>query len=564
MDYAKVIKLPQLFRNLQRLSEIAGVLARHGFGDLLNRLRIPSYLASGIRLIDPNYRSDQSPHIPLSVRLRLAFEELGPVFMKFGQIIATRPDVFPRDVIVELRKLQDKAPPFPFRDVEAVIIKELGANIAELYKEFNKVPIAAASMAQVHKAVLKDNRAVVVKVQRPDIERVIETDLDILRGFATLLEENIPESLAFSPSKLVEEFARSIQIECNFKREAINTDKFAKQFAEDESILIPEVFHELSSSKVLTEEFIDGVRGDDTEGLLNNNVNGKVVVQTLRNMLLKSIFEYRFFHADPHPGNILFTADNKVALIDCGAMGRIDKQRLHQVLIFLVALLARDLDKMLRVLRENQLAPRALDEVPLKNQVSEILDAYLDAPVGKLDVSRLLADIFEVLCRYGIQAPPDLMLIARSLTTLQYIGALLDPEFEPINSLRPYLAKRYASHLTDTKLYAEYAAEVADSYQRLLTDLPKELRAILRNIANDELTVNYSMKNLAEVKEHQNAMLNRALLALIGIMLTTLGTLLAVFHPGGLNTTIAYFVIFLGILVLFATWLAIRKTGGPS
>lgn len=562
MDYALVLRLPQYFRNLQRLSEIVRVLVKHGFGDLVQRINLPSYLESGARFIHPALVPDKPVTTDLGQRMRLVFEELGCTFIKFAQVIATRPDLFPSSIILECRKLQDKAPPFPGEQAKRLVETEFGQPIEQLFATFDERPLAAASISQVHRATLPDGRAVAVKIQRPNLQRIIESDLEILLGVAALVEENLPETRAYSPVKLVEEFSRSLRFECDFRREARSMERFAHNFSNEPDLLVPRVIAECSSQRILTQEFIEGFKADDLEAIQALDIDTAKAADSLHRVTLISIFEHRFFHADPHPGNVFITRSGQVALIDFGAMGRIDETRIAQILQFLIAILSRDLDRLIRVLRDTQVIPRDLDEISLKTQTAEILDNYMGQTLGKLDISKLLTDVFEVVRRYGVKPPPDLLLVGKALTTLEYIAASLDPDFEPISKLRPYLLKRYVRHVTNPKLYSRFLVEVTESYQKLIQRFPEDLRAVLGKVAEDKLSVSVVDSNWQERKRHQNKLVNRIIMASFGITLLVSGVVLTAVRDSRLDQTISLTLIAAGAFTMLLIWFAVRTTGG--
>jgi len=561
MDYARVLKLPQYFRNLQRLSEILRVMVKHGFGDLVNRLNLAPYLESGIKLVFPAF-----PRQPLSTtfntRVRLALEELGPTFIKLGQVISTRPDIFPVSLTFELRQLQDKVPPFPASESRKLIEQELGHAVEELFETFDDTPIAAASIAQVHRARLKSGDEVVVKVQRPNLDRILNTDVEILTGLASLIEERVPESRSWRPAQLVEEFSRSLKRECDFKREAQNIEIFGANFADEAGLLLPKVYRHLSTQLVLTEEFIDGIKTDDVDAIQANQIDRKKVSAILNRVVLRSIFEHGFFHADPHAGNILVTRDNRVALIDFGMMGRLEKTRLNQILQFLVALFSRDMNRVLRVLHETRIAPLHIDEVSLKNQLAEIIDHYLGQSFDQLNLSQLITDIFELVRRHGVKPPVDLLLIVKSITTLESIGSSLAPEFVPFAIIHPYLMERYFKNMTDPALYASYLSDVADSYIKLLGDLPDEFRVIVQDLARGDLKVKFEPTHLVEARKHQNQLVNRALYASIGATLAIVGFVALSRSPEPFHPALGYALISWGAILLFLVWRAVRRSGG--
>lgn len=559
MDYAKVVRLPQYFRNLQRLAEIVSVLVRHGFGDLVDRLHLTSYLESGIRLVRRNVTPSERVAPDFGARLRRVCEDLGTVFIKFGQLIATRPDIFPDNITSEMRKLQDKVPPFPSDAALKLLEHDLEHPVSTLFSRFDEQPLAAASIAQVHRAALHDGTEVIVKIQRPHLDRIVETDLNILRGIAALVEEYMPESLTFSPSKLVEEFARTLWLECDFRREARAIERFAANFRDEPGLIVPTVFTNLTTKRVLVEQFIEGGKADDMRWVEAHGIDPVAVIRILTRVVLRSIFEHRFYHADPHPGNVLITPQGKVALIDYGAMGRMDATRLQQVLQFLVAVLSADTDRMLQLLREHQMAPLAVDEVGLKNQIADIIDLYLGQNLGALDVTQLLSEVFEVVRRYGITPPPDLLLVGKALTTVEYIGASLAPGYDPMADIKPYLLERYRQHLLDPHHYASLALQLSESYRLLIADLPLELRTIARGIARQQLSFSTAVKNFPEIKEHQARLVNRAIMAAIGLGLAALGVFLL---TSPVHELAAVLLLGLAAFTLLRVWFAVLRSGG--
>jgi ubiquinone biosynthesis protein len=558
MDYAKVLKLPQYFRNLSRLSEIVGVLVKHGFGDLVQRLNLAAYLQTSARIVQiPFLSAPQSP-LDFSQRLRTVCEELGPTFVKFGQLIASRPDLFPDSITREFRKLQDKVAPFPATQAREVIESELKLPLSQIYLEFDDTPIAAASIAQVHKARTHDGALWVVKVQRPNLERIVDTDIEILSGLAALFEEHFPESKRIGPTKIVDEFSRSLRAECDFRREAQNLMQFAQNFKGEQMLIVPGVNSALTSRRVLTESFIDGFRADDVDSLRLHDIDSARIAELINEIVLRSIFEHRFFHADPHPGNLFVTKEGKVAFIDFGAMGRLDPERVSQVLEFLVAIFSRDLDGVVAALEDNQLFSAPVDKIMVKREISELIDQYLGRALGSLDAAELVSAIFEVVRRHGISPPADLLLVGKSLTTLEYLGALLDPGFDPITKIQPYLVAQYTRQLTDPKRYASALRQFANHYRKFLVDLPQELRIILRTVARDEFTLQVRSKDFTELCRHQNKLLNRAMMGLLGALLLSLG----VFFNVAQQTTVSYVLMGWGALILVLTWIAIRRSGG--
>lgn len=562
LDGFRLYKLPRYFRNLQRLTEIVRILAKHGFGDLIARLQLSSLLPRTLEELLPPLRTAPTSSEMLTVgqRARLAIEALGPTFIKFGQVMSTRPDLFPVEITEELRKLQDRVPPVPFAEILDVLHQELDSPPHDVFDTIVEQPLAAASIGQVHKATLMDGSLVVIKVQRPKIKSVIESDLEILVGLATLLEQQVPESQQYSPIKLVQEFSRSLRLELNFEREARSMQRFAELFADYPLLIIPQVYHSFSTKRVLTQQYIEGVRIDDYERLFPKG--SPQIIDTFRcltKVILTATFSHGFFHGDPHPGNVFVTPSGQVALLDFGSMGRLDRSRAIAVIRFLLAVFQHDVDSILRILRENYLTTSTTDEISLKNQIADVLDLHLGKSLGELDLASLLADIFEVVRRFGLRPPPDLLLVARVLSMLHFIGSKVDPAYDPVAILRPFLAEQLKNTLIDPGRALKSLGLVSESYLSLLHDLPFEMHSLFRSIALNQFSIAHRIHNFAEVAEHQNRLANRCISGIAGIIFTALGLyLLAV--PTWRQTP-GIVAITIGSLLLINTWRAMRRRG---
>jgi ubiquinone biosynthesis protein len=562
----KILRLPQYFRNLQRLGEIASVLVKHGFGDLVTRLNLLSYLTAGLRVVAPHRWREvpSSAQLSVAARLRLVCEELGPTFIKLGQLIATRPDLFPDSIIREFRRLQDDVPPFPAPLAKGLIAEELGRPLEEVFVSFDEIPLGSASISQVHRATLRTGEEVVVKVQRPNLDRLIDTDTDILLGIATLLEEHVPESKQFNPFRLVEEFSRSFRLERDFNREAHHMERFRSFMGNDDLLIIPQVFHEFSSKRILVQQFIRGHRVDCESSAPHPTLvslsNRKELLHCLSHVTLKSIFEVGFFHGDPHPGNLLITDDGRLALLDFGRMGRLEGSRRIEVIIFLVSLFRRDLRRALASLQANEVVSSTLDDVALTNQLAEVLDLYLDQSLADLNIANLISDIFEIVRRHGVRPPPDLLLIGQVLTALQYTGLKLDPDFQPFAAIKPYLENQYLRSFTDPHSYGRYIRDVSDEYERVFRELPRHLRDLMRLLPRGQFILNYRMENYAEVSRHQNKLINRIIMTSIGITCIAVGR--SFYGDSFTVDAAAYGLMSLGAIILLTAWAAVRRSGG--
>ena len=540
MNYANVVKLPQFFRNLHRVSEILTILIRHGFGDLVTRIN--NAYGKPLKVVKPSFGEQQSQY-DMATRLRLVFEELGPTFIKLGQLIATRPDAFPPNIVLEFKKLQDKVSPFPTSQAIRILEDEFKNPRTALFEAFDETPLAAGSIAQVYRAKTAAGEDVVVKIQRPGIERTMEVDLEIVRGLVSLIEEALPEVATYNLPIIIDEFEQILRMECDFNKEAQNMNLFAEQHKDKELLVVPRTYPELSSKRVLTQEFIDGTKANEScDFPADVKLN---LVKTLTSVLLDSVFEHRFFHADPHAGNIILTKDQKIALIDFGEMGRVDKQRLRFILDFLTATLAKNPERMLRLLQDNRMAPSRLDEAAVRVQIAAILDSYLDKDLQGVNMVKMLSEVFEVVRRYGIRPPADILMIAKSLTMLESVAASLAPNFKPVETIKPYVFRHYVRHYINPKTRLDNAYEIIESYKKLLIELPKESRAILYNLSTGNFTVKSTISDIETLQSHQNRMLNRCLTVIIGLAFFSLGLFCLISGTATLKT-VSYILIILG------------------
>jgi ubiquinone biosynthesis protein len=557
MDYVKFLKLPKYFRNVQRLGEIVRVLIKYGFSDLLERLHISPYLDMGLEVFGRSVFQNPSSEQTFEHRLRLVFQDLGPIFIKFAQQLSVRPDLLPQQIIQELSELQDNAQPFEASMARSLIEEELGKSIDEMCCSFEDIPIGSASVSQVHKATLKDGTEVAIKVARPDLDKQLVTDLEILTGLASLLEARIPESRRFKPSKLVEEFAHVIRSESNFKKEIQSIQRFRKSLKGNDLILVPKVFETFSTRKVLTLEYIRGKRlSSEACNCFSRERRTELVSAYCRNML-HSIFVMGFFHGDPHPGNVLITDQGNLAILDFGAMGRLESRRRLQVLKFLLAIFDKDLDSLTRVLRENQVLSRNIDEISFRNQIAEVLDEHLSVSFASINLSKLLGDIFSVVRKFEITPPADLLFVARALTSLHQIGLILDEKFHPIDQLRSYLLKQYTLAITNPLTHARDLRDFSEDIISLCRDLPVDIRNISSLLSREKFTLYHQYRDIDDLMLHHNKLGNRFIMLLIGCTFLIVGS-----FASNLQNSTELVLRVIGFVLIFLVWRSVKKSGG--
>jgi ubiquinone biosynthesis protein len=394
MQLSTLFRIPQTVRNLQRLREIAAVLVKYGWGDLVPRLGLASGIERVRRRLAGVIEDPAAEALTTEQRIRMAFEELGPTFIKLGQVLATRPDLIPMSLVEELRLLQDRVPPFPGEDAKREIERQLGRPVEQLFTRFDVVPLAAASIAQVHRATLDDGTEVVVKVRRPNLEQQIARDLDVLTSLAGLLEDNVPESRQFSPRAIADEFRRSIWREIDLTKEARNIERFARNFRGDRTVHVLRNYPQLSGKAVLTLEFIDGIKASDVATLEAAGIDRSDLARRGVEFVVKQIFQHGFFHADPHPGNIFVLRDGRIAPIDMGMMGVLDRDTRDALLELLVGLLLGDAGKIVALFRRLELVDERADLAGLRRDAQELLDVYRELPLEEVDIGAFIGELF--------------------------------------------------------------------------------------------------------------------------------------------------------------------------
>ena len=411
------------YRDIPRIRQIIGVMSRHGFGQLVEQLGMQRFISFGRRVL--TFKQQPLPEHRLNApeRLRMAFEELGPSFIKLGQVLACRPDMLPLEYAQELCKLTDSVSPYPFEQAKEIIEQDLGAPLDALFAEFDPAPVAAASIAQVHQAVLPDGTEVIVKVQRPSIGRIIARDISILRGLAELIEAHMPEMAPYNVRGVVEEFARTINRELDFFMEASNAAQLRKNFEKSGELHIPAVFSNVSSKRVLVLEKLEGVRIDDFEALDRQGFDRHDLAKKGAAAFFQMVFQDGFFHADPHPGNIFVLKDGRLALVDFGIVGRVTEENMEYFAKSFLALVNHDYDSLVQqYMSLGFVAEEVVDlerfHRELKEDFSELLEPYYGMKVKQIDFGTYVDRVTQILLRHHLRLPQNLYLIDKALITL--------------------------------------------------------------------------------------------------------------------------------------------------
>ena len=513
LSIRKIGVVGRTYRNLNRYRQILAILFKYGFGDLLERLKIEQYIEVGLQLISRN-RRDRLAKLSRAERVRMAFEELGPTYVKFGQILSTRPDLVPVDFTREFSKLQDEVPSFAFNEVSKIIETELGSSPKELFEFIDETPFASASIGQVHRAGLEDGETVAIKVQRPGIKRIIEVDLEIMLHLATLMERNIKEMALFRPVKIVEEFARTLEKEIDYTIEAASMERFARQFLDDPTIYIPRVYRDTTTERVLTMELVDGIKVSEVERLEEAGLDRKIITARGADFFLKQVFHYGFFHADPHPGNIFILPDNVICLLDFGMTGSVDRQTREDFVDLIDSVVHR------RELRTTQvfLKLTSWDDEPdirmLEKDVADFMGQHLYKPLEDIKIGKLLNHLLAMASRHRLMIPPDIFFMMKVLTTIEGVALVLDPHFDMIKQAAPFIER--------VKLARFYPRRIADDVITLGSEMlqfiqqfPKDMLEITRLIRQQRISFKMEHKGLENMLATHDQISNRISFSII-------------------------------------------------
>ncbi len=485
-------------RDLGRLHDIAAVLIRYGFGDVVRRMGLGAALERAGRAL--HWKEPEAlAHLEPPARVRRALEDMGPTFIKLGQILSTRVDLFGPEWIAEFQQLQDHAAPVPWAALEAQVREDLGDDPQAVFKSFERTPLAVGSIAQVHGAELADGSAVVVKIRRPDIRRVIEADLRLLTRLAEIAEHQAPELARYRPVEVVRQFTLSLRRELDLAAECRNAERIANNFADHPEIVVPRVYWEWTSERLNVQARIVALGGRDLAGVDAAGLDRKLLARRGANAVLKMMLEDGFFHADPHPGNVFYLSDNRVAFIDFGMVGRLSEARRDQVVALLQGLVARDAAEVTDVLVEwSDGAATDLDR--LRNEIDKFVDDYHSVPLKELDLGAMLADVTGLLRDHGLVLPADLAMLVKAFISLEGMGRQLDPEFQLGPEARPFLERAILARYAPDKLAKRGWRSVSGALE-LLASLPRDLSQLLRAARRGSLKVQVEVTPLEKFGE---------------------------------------------------------------
>jgi ubiquinone biosynthesis protein len=514
-------------RSLGRLSEIAQVMVRHGFGYFFEAHKLTDLLPGRPSTTTPEEASQRGRH------LREVLDELGPTFVKFGQLLSTRPDVVPPDIITELRGLQDDVRPFPFEQAERVIEEDLGNSIERLFLEFEREPIAAASIGQVHRAVLPNGKRVAVKVQRPGAPRQIEADLNLLYQAAKLVKERVRALDFIDTRSLIDEFARQIRQELDYRQEARNAQAFHHNFAGNPRVHVPKVYWSYTRARVLTLEWLDGTQLADVDLLPLNVEERRDLAYLVTETWMAMIFRHGFFHGDPHPANILVLEEaGCIGLVDFGAVGKLTDDDLSKVTRLFIDAAAENVDALPKRLADLGVQyPREREEEFLA-ELREIYYRYYGASLAEIDPIQVIREAFQLIYSMNLHLPTRFLLLDRAIATLGSVGVELYPDFNVFEVARPYARGLLLERFTPRRV-AKRAQRDAIRYAQVFAEAPFQWHDFMEQVRDGQIEVGFVHKGLDDFLEQTQRVFNRLVIALIVVGGLIGSSLIGVFATGG-------------------------------
>jgi ubiquinone biosynthesis protein len=552
-------------RHLQRYRKIVGVFVSHGFGHLVDLLELQPYLALPRRLLRRWRRA--APTLGAPQRLRLALEQLGPTFIKLGQILSTRPDLMPPTYIAELVKLQNTVPPEPWEPVQAQIEAELGAPLEELFVTFDPIPIAAASLAQVHAATLPDGSEVVVKVQRPGLEAIIETDLEIIFDLARLVQARTPLRDLYDLPEIAEDFAATLWAELDYRREGHNADRFRANFASEPYLYIPQVYWDYTTRRVLVLERIDGIKIDDVEALATAGYDRHRIVLQAARILIKEMLEDGFFHADPHPGNFVVMPGGVIGAMDFGMVGYLgQRERAGLIRLYVVVVQLNEegiVDQLVRM----GTAAGQVDRVGLQRDVARLLRKYYGLPLKEIHAQEVIEEIMPVAFRHHLHLPSEYWLMGKTLAMMEGVALKLDPNFDIFAAFKPHVG-HFVRQQFSPRTWGENVLRGGQEWSNLVLTLPRRLSHLLDDANTGNLSVNLRLPEIPDAMARLDRIANRLSVSiLLAALIIGLATLVPAFNLAeqwGLVITLILVSFagasLLGLWLIFSIWRSRRKS----
>jgi ubiquinone biosynthesis protein len=555
--------MPVTPRHLNRYRQIAEIMIGHGFGALLSQIGLDSRLNLPRRLL--RRRPHDAAGLSVAEHVRLALEELGPTFVKLGQILSTRPDLLPPTFLIELSRLQDDVPPAEWDLVKAVIESELGGSLEELFISFDSTPLAAASLAQVHQATLPGGEKVVVKVQRPGIRRTIDLDLDILHDIARMTQDRVPWAELYDLPELAEEFALQLRAELDYRREGHNADRFRANFKKERHILVPTVYWDYTTSRVLVQEFISGIKINDITGLDEAGYNRHQIAVYSARFIVQEILEDGFFHADPHPGNIVVMPGEIIGMMDFGTVGHLDPTDRAALIRLYVTAVRMDTVSLVDQLIQVGVASPNLDRPIMQRDMRRLLLKYHGMPLSDIRAGEVMDSLRPIIYRHRLRLPANFWLLAKTLVMMEGVGLELDPEFDIFKVSEPYVRK-FIMRMWLPSSWGPSLTHSATGWADLLNSLPRQTTRLLGQIERGDLELQIGIPDFDHYVNRLDKITTRIVLS---VLMAAIIVALAQLIPG-LNLTWPWnfftwvVVATFSIMMLLGVWLivSILRSGG--
>lgn len=512
---------------IRRYREIARVLVRHGLGFLVG--------ITGLERFAPFRRGMTAgsswPSQP--ERLRLALEDLGPTFIKLGQILSTRADLLPPAFQHELSKLQDAATPVPFEKIQAAMHQEFGKPVDEVFAEFDRQPVASASIGQAHAAKLRDGTDVIVKIRRPGVQEQVEEDLDILYSLAQTASRRWDVANHYDLVGLVQEFSDTLRGELDYLREARNAERFGAAFENDDTVRVPRIFRETTTAQVITLERLKGVKISDDAALADYPVDTAALADRVFQMYLQMIFDDGFFHADPHPGNFFIDSQGRIGLIDFGMVGYVDHRLQDDLVRLILATVMEDADRMVDVVLDLGVARSRIDRSILRQDIQRLINKYSGRSLGEIELGAAIEDGLLIIRRHNLQLPSNLALLLKTGVMAEGLAARVSPEFEPLAALRPYTEHILMKQL-DPRELGKRVGHASYEAAQLGLEMPHLVRRILGSVDRGQIEVGVRPERFEPLMFRAERMVNRVVLGIItASFIIGLAVLMSVYNPPG-------------------------------
>jgi len=544
--------LEQRYKQIVRYREIVQVLARHGFGNLIDQLELVPYLSLPRRLFR---KATAGPPLTAPERMRLAIEELGPTFIKLGQILSTRPDLIPPPYIAQLVRLQDTVPPAPWELVREQLEQELDGSLDKCFVSFEVEPMAAASLGQVHRATLPGGEEVVVKVQRPAIEETIEVDLEILFDLAHLIQERTALGEIYDLVEIVEEFAFTLRNEMDYRREGHNADRFRRNFADEPALYIPKVYWDYTTQRVLTLERISGIKVDDIAALDMAGVDRHQVARNAARIIIKEVLEDGFFHADPHPGNFFVMDGAVIGAMDFGMVGHLDQRDRENLVRLYIVSVQLDTEGIVEQLIRMGAARHDVDRVGLQRDIGRLLTRYHGLPLKEIRARQVVEEVMPIAFRHHLRLPSRLWLLGKTLAMMEGVGLQLDPDFDIFAVSQPYVRK-FLWQTVSPQSWGKRLLKSSEDWGELLADLPRRLPRLVDQLEEGDLQLTLRIREIEAFLVRLDRVGNRlALSVLLAAFIVSLALLIPSFLGGQQGWVFWLIVLGFALVSVLGLWL---------